>query len=676
MSTLESKGQLPLPHHQILSIALSADSKTSYFIYNSSEKLHESRIAEYDIDGITDVVSVCASSSEEIVKLTIDTIIELCPDFVSIHNGFNFDLGHMAAHAPKEHAWRFKSVQLGMVDKGTDIYIEGVTFVHTLAHLNKVSKSEHPNVPLKALSEQYKLGTKLAMSDMMVNTITAENYEESLMYNVTDAILHRKLALISGVILDTASCASIMSCSIGDVTKYITGVMMSSMVCRYCLVRNINIPWSTISLMKKKYSGSEYTGAMVIDPEKGYSEGVVVYDFASMYPSLMIDTNISFDTTTSYSSIDDAIDKFVSEYSVEIGNIEDIRVTLKSDKPYITKDAIISHNSIDWCIIDKREPSIIKSCLLHLKSLRLEYGKKSSMGAACKIAMVSVYGTMGSRVGTLSSIPAAAMVTYMGRYLLSQVVVTFNSLGCDILYGDTDSVFISTGKQGKERQNLMQVCENRFRQVLDDNYMHVSDLELEYTIDRVVLLGRKMYYGVVYEDATGTSRNERIIMKGIASVRRDRLGIVRNSVADLLNSICNTRRNVAECTRCIERIVHNCSNVVQGLYECSSVKKISGVRFCSYTDVKGNERLLDIDTKVTSIGIMLHVNESKCTRNKYGRFCLSSIELFLKIGWGLYNKASQIMHNRVHNRIRRMPQLMLSAMFHKTPRSPQRIANQ
>lgn len=62
-------------------------------------------------------------------------------------------------------------------------------------------------------------------------------------------------------------------------------------------------------------------------------------------------------------------------------------------------------DSEGWYVIDTRQDSIVKKCLLDLKILRTVYGKSSSMGKACKLAMVSVYGAMGSSTSVFIVVP-------------------------------------------------------------------------------------------------------------------------------------------------------------------------------------------------------------------------------------------------------------------------------
>lgn len=216
VSTTQSCSRLPLPHHTIISAAYCIEDQGEWFFYLVDPSAPDARASARVPKQWDHVVLVPCTSAVGLVDTVIDTIVSTCPDFVVIHNGFKFDLPQMAASCSDTHAWRFHSVPLSTTDAGTDMYVVGVTFVDTLAHLAKLHKSSYLNLSLRYLATHFCLEHKLPMVEMTTNSITADNLVSMMAYNVTESRLHYKVATHSGTISEIVEASTIMSCPLGD----------------------------------------------------------------------------------------------------------------------------------------------------------------------------------------------------------------------------------------------------------------------------------------------------------------------------------------------------------------------------------------------------------------------------------------------------------------------------
>jgi len=63
---------------------------------------------------------------------------------------------------------------------------------------------------------------------------------------------------------------------------------------------------------------------------------------------------------------------------------------------------------------------------------------------AVKVAMNSVYGISGSSRGMFSFLEGSAAITYLGRTAIKAVAQALVDDGCEVIYGDTDSVMIQS----------------------------------------------------------------------------------------------------------------------------------------------------------------------------------------------------------------------------------------
>jgi len=110
-----------------------------------------------------------------------------------------------------------------------------------------------------------------------------------LLYNIIDTALVKliedKLDLLS-VVFSISTVAGI------EVSRVFSNVFLTeTLMCREFLTRNKKMS----NEKKKPLEESEFAGAFVMPPNPGYYEYVACYDFASMYPNIQIQFNISPD---------------------------------------------------------------------------------------------------------------------------------------------------------------------------------------------------------------------------------------------------------------------------------------------------------------------------------------------------------------------------------------------
>ena len=112
-------------------------------------------------------------------------------------------------------------------------------------------------------------------------------------------------------------------------------------------------------------------------------------------------------------------------------------------------------------------------------------------------------------------------------YILTLASSTASAIGFDVIYRDTDSVFLV-----KRLRHYVTVSHylNTLHCILDNMPFHSVRLELEKTYLSLISVKPKMYYGLVRSKGGDTKRE----IKGLASVRKDRPRIAQS----LVNGIC------------------------------------------------------------------------------------------------------------------------------------------
>ena len=160
-------------------------------------------------------------------------------------------------------------------------------------------------------------------------------------------------------------------------------------------------------------------GGDVFEPVTGIHENVWVFDFKSLYPSVIRTFNID-----------------------PLGYVEDPApgdavVRLSDDTAFRRGDAIL--------------PAMLDELFPQREAARRAGDAVASQ--AVKILMNSFYGVLGTPACRFHNVAVANAVTGMGRRLLRWSKRWFEDRGFDVLYGDTDSLFVRSGLPRDEARN-------------------------------------------------------------------------------------------------------------------------------------------------------------------------------------------------------------------------------
>jgi DNA polymerase elongation subunit (family B) len=171
------------------------------------------------------------------------------------------------------------------------------------------------------------------------------------------------------------------------------------------------------------FNGTYYEGAEVLRPKQGLYHNVAVVDAVSLYPSVAINYNISFDTINCACCKDDP----------------NARITL--DGEFLKDCKFIKQ---DNCWICRQKEGAFPKKLKVFKEERLRQKKlgNNSKQLALKILINGAYGCFGFPGYAYYDPRVAELVTAYGRQILSKMQDAAIELGFEIIYGDTDSLFL------------------------------------------------------------------------------------------------------------------------------------------------------------------------------------------------------------------------------------------
>ncbi|XP_032394582.1 DNA polymerase delta catalytic subunit [Etheostoma spectabile] len=278
----------------------------------------------------------------------------------------------------------------------------------------------------------------------------------------------------------------------------------------------------------KAGGGEDYTGATVIEPEKGYySVPIATLDFSSLYPSIMMAHNLCYTTLLQKGSAErqglspeDFIktptgDMFVKS-SVRKGLLPEILENLLSARKRAKTEL-------------KKETDPFKRQVLDGRQLAL------------KISANSVYGFTGAQVGKLPCLEISQSVTGFGRQMIEQTKQLVESKynisngyqgDAKVIYGDTDSVMVKLGVATvREAMNIG----TEAAEWVSSHFTPPIKLEFEKVYYPYLLINKKRYAGLYFSASSDT--HDKMDCKGIETVRRDNCPLVANLINTCLQRI-------------------------------------------------------------------------------------------------------------------------------------------
>ena len=166
-----------------------------------------------------------------------------------------------------------------------------------------------------------------------------------------------------------------------------------------------NADWKPRTASKDTSTGY-YRGAMVYDPAtegtNGLYENVAAFDFASLYPSVMIARNISWETRSD----------IPTEFAVNLETPRDFSISDKTDMRYFKTDEL---GVLPRAVLNLMELRNKYKKMMKKSSSKEEYNKWNNNQLAVKRLMASFYGIIGYKGYGWADIDLAACITASAR---------------------------------------------------------------------------------------------------------------------------------------------------------------------------------------------------------------------------------------------------------------------
>mmetsp|Transcript_65722 Transcript_65722/g.182985 ORF Transcript_65722/g.182985 Transcript_65722/m.182985 type:complete len:1468 (+) Transcript_65722:111-4514(+) len=260
-----------------------------------------------------------------------------------------------------------------------------------------------------------------------------------------------------------------------------------------------------------------YSGGLVLEPKAGlYDDFVMMLDFNSLYPSIIQEHNICFTTVerpdesqvpTCKNEADLLAHTRLPDGMVEEGVL-----------PQVLRRLVESRRTVKAAMKSERDQKRLQTLEIRQKALKLTAN--------------SMYGTLGFQNSRFYAKPLAALITAKGREALQSTInIVQQELTLDVIYGDTDSVFVSSRVYDYEQ--AMQAAQQIKRSV--NKRYKCLEIEIDGVFRRLLLLKKKKYAGIKVVNWDKQSYEQEL--KGLDIVRRDWCGLARELGESILGQI-------------------------------------------------------------------------------------------------------------------------------------------
>ena len=554
--------------------------------------LDRRRQAQYKTD-TAEVIVECYDTEEEVLLAWQELMIRENPGVVVGYNTFGFDYKYLYDRAEKlgiqekfSELGRIKGVSQKLIEKKLQSAGLGDNLLHYIEMHGRISIDLYKVIQNMYKLNSYKLDSvcKEFLFKSKVDVSPAEIFVRQrgnaadrrvvAEYCLIDCVLCVRLIDKLELILNNIGMAQVCSVPLSYLFLRGQGIKLFSYVAKICRQEGSLIP-----VLGDPEDEGKYEGAIVLDPDKGiHYDPVVVADFNSLYPSCIISENLSHNSFVGFKVVKKGANteyrgRLLTDNRYERNLIEgiypgwdyiDIVYDVYKEVPVRPgckkqKKIVVGHKICRFAQPPDEKKDIVPKILTDLLASRkkakktrdkfpsgsFRYNIYEGLQLAYKVTANSLYGILGASTSQIRCREIAACTTATGRKLIhfSADYVKKNYEGCEITYGDTDSIFCKFkcfDRYGNKLVGLDAI--NKCILYCTESSMCISkqlrkphNLEFEKAILPFILLSKKRYHGHYYT-SHGSDKFYPQSM-GIVLKRRDNAPIVKHVFGKMIDII-------------------------------------------------------------------------------------------------------------------------------------------
>ena len=438
-------------------------------------------------------------NEEELIAKFKQAVLEYKPDVLTGYFSDGFDLPYIKTRAEKykikmDVGWDFTDLRS---KKGRDDAIQINGIIH-LDIFKFIKKTIGPTMDTDSFDLSSVAGEILGEEkhDVSLKELThvwdyePEKLEPFAKYNLHDTYLTHALAM---KMMETIKqmvricCMPMYDINRMGFSQLVEGYIMN----QASLFNEIapNKPSDNELVKRRMFS---YEGAFVLDPKPGLYKDLVVFDFRSLYPSILTSHNVGPDTLN--------CDDCARENTPDGENW--FCTKKKGFIPTLVENIIKTRMSIK---------EAVKQDMMNKRPVNSALDAQSN---TLKLLANSFYGYMGFYAARWYSVESAKSITAWGRVYIQKVIEQAQKEGFNVLYSDTDSIFIALGNKTKDDAK-------NFAKMINKDLPGVMELEYENFYPSGIFVSAKMGAFGAKKKYALISEQGNLKIRGFETVRRN-----------------------------------------------------------------------------------------------------------------------------------------------------------
>jgi DNA polymerase elongation subunit (family B) len=449
----------------------------------------------------------CYKDEAEMLEAFVQLVKQESPDILVGYYSDGFDLPYLRTRAQKLGV----KLDLGLDNSQprisgslrTSVKIDGIVHIDLFRFIETAYSQylQSETLSLNEVASELLGEKKLEHEFKHSSKIEKDEWKPYFEYNLQDSLLTYKLLLKAWP--DLQEFSRIMQEPLHNICRD----SMSAHVENY-IIHNLE-KFNEIAEKRpiheeinKRRAREKYEGAFVFQPQPGLYENLAMFDFTSMYASVIVSFNLSKSTLS---------DKK-----------EGYEVNLPTGAVFFSKKPGFF-------------PLMLQEVIEKRRKYKKEFQEKKDNMArtrsnAYKLLANASYGYLGFFGARYYCLEAAASTAALARKYIQETIEKIEKEGFKVTYSDTDSIALLLGNKTKEKALEL-------LKTLNKNLPGIMELDLEdfykrgiWVTKRTGDFGAKKKYALITEQG-------KLRIRGFETVRRDWCQLARNLQSTILKKI-------------------------------------------------------------------------------------------------------------------------------------------
>ncbi len=470
-------------------------------------------------------------SEADMIERFKEIIEEFKPDIITGYNSDGFDLPYIKTRAKK---YKLK-IDLGLDFSELDINqrgttkssIKGIVHIDVYRFIRRVFSTalDTDVFTLDAVSEEL-LGEKKI--DVDISSLakhwddTDDKLSEFAKYNLHDAALNYRL--LEKIFPNLIEFIKIIGLSLFDINR----MSFSQFVEWYCIKQaksaNQIIPNKPGYYIRQQRLSDRIKGAFVFEPKPGLYDNISVFDFRSLYPTIIASHNLSIGTLNCDCC------RGENEIKTERGTFW----YCKKKKGFLSRiieDLITRRARVKEIMKEKQDP------LLKARS------------QALKLLANSFYGYLAFSSARWYCIECAESTTAWAREYIHKVIDAAKEKDFTVLYSDTDSVFLLL--KDKNKDDAL-----KFAEEINKELPELMELDFESFYKTGIFVSVKSGEGGAKKKYAMLDEKNKIKVRGFESVRRNWSFIAKEMQKNILEIVLK-EKNIEKAKNYTKSVIND-----------------------------------------------------------------------------------------------------------------------